>query len=78
MIYDDGGDAPENLVIVDYKTATDGAPDPLQLQIYTDAGRRAGLTVQGALIRDMTAPDKPFTVDVSDAKIGRRRSCGHQ
>lgn len=69
VIYDDGGGAPENLVIVDYKTATDGAPDPLQLQIYADAGRREGLTVQGALIHDMTAPDKPFTVDVSDQKI---------
>jgi DNA helicase-2/ATP-dependent DNA helicase PcrA len=69
VIYDDGGGVPENLVIVDYKTSTDGAPDPLQLQIYADAGRREGLTVQGALIHDMTAPDRPFTVDVSDEKI---------
>ena len=69
VIYDDGGGAPENLVIVDYKTSTDGSPDPLQLQIYTDAGRREGLTVQGALIHDMTAPDKPFTVDVADSAI---------
>lgn len=70
VIYDDdGGGHPENLVIVDYKTSTDGAPDPLQLQVYTDAGRREGLTVQGALIHDMTAPDKPFTVDVSDQTI---------
>ena len=31
-----------------------GAIDPLQLQVYADAGRREGLTVQGALIHDMS------------------------
>lgn len=65
VIYDEGGGGPENLVIVDYKTATDGAPDPLQLQIYTDAGRREGLDVRGAVVHDMTLPEYPFVVDVS-------------
>lgn len=69
VIYDDGIGGPANLTIIDYKTSTDGSPDPLQLQIYTDAGRREGLTVQAALIHDMAEPTKPFTVDVSDSTI---------
>jgi DNA helicase-2/ATP-dependent DNA helicase PcrA len=53
VIYDDVDGTPENLVIVDYKTSTRDQVEPLQLQVYADAGRREGLTVQGAVIEDM-------------------------
>jgi hypothetical protein len=42
-------------VIVDYKTSTRDVVEPLQLQVYADAGRRDGLTVQGAVIEDMAS-----------------------
>lgn len=59
-----------SLAIVDYKTAThgDGAHD-LQLQVYTDAGRREGLTVRGAYVHDLTAGERD-PVDVSEPAIG--------
>ena len=53
VIYDDHDGVPENLAIVDYKTSTGGEIDPLQLQVYADAGRREGLTVGAAFIHDM-------------------------
>ncbi len=68
VIYDGDGTHPENLVIVDYKTSTGGSIEPLQLQVYADAGRREGLTVQGAFVHDMAATQRHI-VDVSDATI---------
>lgn len=53
VIYDEHGGIPENLAIVDYKTATGEEIEPLQLQIYADAGRREGLSVEAAFIEDM-------------------------
>jgi DNA helicase-2/ATP-dependent DNA helicase PcrA len=55
VIYDEVDGTPENLVIVDYKTSTRDEVEPLQLQVYADAGRREGLTVQGAVIEDMAS-----------------------
>lgn len=54
VIYDMNDGVPENLVIVDYKTSTGGVVEPLQLQVYADAGRREGLTVSAAYIHDMS------------------------
>lgn len=53
VIYDEHDGIIDNLAIVDYKTATDGEVDPLQLQVYADAGRREGLTVAAAFVHDM-------------------------
>ena len=53
MIYDEHDGVIDNLAIVDYKTATDGEVNPLQLQVYADAGRREGLTVAAAFVNDM-------------------------
>lgn len=64
VIYDGDGSNPENLVIVDYKTSTGGSIEPLQLQVYADAGRREGLTVQAAFIHDMATTQRhPVAVD---------------
>ena len=53
VIYDEHDGVPDNLAIVDYKTSTGGAIEPLQLQVYADAGRREGLTVGAAFVHDM-------------------------
>ena len=69
VIYDDHDGVPDNLAIVDYKTATGGSIKPLQLQVYADAGRREGLTVGGAYIHDLqTATRHAVAVDDSDVK----------
>ena len=68
VIYDGDESAPENLVIVDYKTSIGGDPEPLQLQVYTDAGRREGLSVQGAFVHDMTTT-KRHVVAVDEPAI---------
>ncbi|WP_229023114.1 ATP-dependent helicase [Actinomarinicola tropica] len=68
VIYDGDGTHPENLVIVDYKTSTGGSIEPLQLQVYADAGRREGLNVQGAFVHDMATTQR-HTVDVTDTAI---------
>ena len=68
VIYDVGADGePENLVLVDYKTAS-GIGNPLQLQVYTEAGRREGLAIQGAYIQDMSDQSR-IDVDVSSAAL---------
>ncbi len=54
VIYDDHDGVPDNLTIVDYKTSTGGQIEPLQLQVYADAGRREGLTVGAAFIHDLS------------------------
>ena len=57
------------LTIVDYKTAAaQDEKHELQLQIYTDAGRREGLDVADALVHDMKTATR-ITVDTSDSAI---------
>ncbi|KGI66850.1 ATP-dependent helicase [Mycolicibacterium rufum] len=72
VIYDNHGGQIGRLAIVDYKTSTRGQIDPLQLQIYTEAGRREGLDVGGAFIQDLGA-EKRYDVatdtnSISDAE----------
>ncbi|MGC1239557.1 MAG: ATP-dependent DNA helicase [Acidimicrobiales bacterium] len=55
VVFDEHDGVIDNLSIVDYKTALAEELKPLQLQIYTDAGRREGLTVGGAFIQDLNA-----------------------
>ena len=68
VIYDEHDGVIDNLAIVDYKTATGGAVEPLQLQVYADAGRREGLTVSAAFIHDMGLTARHI-VDVGDEAI---------
>lgn len=64
----DGSGAME---IVDYKTATadDTTIHERQLQIYTSAGRKEGADVSGAILMDLTKPDRPEPVRVEAADI---------
>jgi DNA helicase II / ATP-dependent DNA helicase PcrA len=56
VILDHEGGAPTALAILDYKTsASDLAEHALQLQVYTDAGRREGLDVRAAYVHDLKA-----------------------
>ena len=68
VIYDDDGSGIENLVIVDYKTSTGGVIEPLQLQVYADAGRREGLGVEAAFVHDMGQAQRHH-VDVGDSAV---------
>ncbi|QKJ21074.1 ATP-dependent helicase [Microbacterium hominis] len=68
VIYDEHDGVPSNLAIVDYKTATGPEIEPLQLQIYADAGRREGLTVSAGFVHDMGQGAR-HSVDVSDGAI---------
>lgn len=68
VIYDEQDGEVENLAIVDYKTSTGGDIDPLQLQVYADAGRREGLTVGAAFVHDMATTTR-HTVEVDDEAI---------
>ena len=68
VIYDEHDGVIDNLAIVDYKTATDDTINPLQLQVYADAGRREGLMIGGAFIHDMATTTRHM-VDVSPEKI---------
>lgn len=58
VIYDHHEGQIDRLAIVDYKTSTGGQLDGLQLQIYTEAGRREGLDVGGAFIHDLGAENR--------------------
>lgn len=77
VILDHEGGAPNGLAIVDYKTSTarDVHDHALQLQIYTDAGRREGLDVRGAYVHDLKAasrdpvPVDPVTIANAEDKI---------
>lgn len=53
VIYDEHDGKVGSLAIVDYKTSTGEQTNPLQLQIYADAGRREGLNVSAAFIHDL-------------------------
>lgn len=57
VILDKEDGVPSALAIVDYKTSTRGevGDHALQLQIYSDAGRREGLDVRAAYVHDMKA-----------------------
>ena len=68
VIYDDHDGVPENLAIVDYKTAVAEGGEPLQLQIYADAGRREGLSVGAAFIHDMSKGER-HVVPVDTASV---------
>jgi DNA helicase-2/ATP-dependent DNA helicase PcrA len=67
----------ESLYIVDYKTAADGHDShSFQLQVYTDAGRREGLNVDGAFVHDLKATKRievPVAAeDITEAEIRAR------
>ncbi|MGF9648715.1 ATP-dependent DNA helicase [Pseudarthrobacter oxydans] len=68
VIYDEHDGVPENLAIIDYKTSTGGSIEPLQLQVYTGAGRREGLTVGAAFIHDMGTTTR-HSVSVDDSSV---------
>jgi DNA helicase-2/ATP-dependent DNA helicase PcrA len=72
VILDEEGGVPTALAIVDYKTSTTGdvADHALQLQVYTDAGRREGLDVRAAYVHDLKAAQRdPVPVDVSTIAV---------
>lgn len=59
VILDREGGIDTALAILDYKTSTSElAEHELQLQIYTDAGRREGLDVRGAYVHDLRAGER--------------------
>lgn len=70
VIYDNENGKVGRLAIVDYKTSTGGQIDPLQLQIYTEAGRREGLDVGAAFIQDL-GQEKRYDVDVTSGTISK-------
>ena len=65
VILDYENGVPSALALVDYKSATvsDNSFD-LQLQIYTDAGRREGLDVQASYVHDLDSGER-IAIDVS-------------
>ena len=69
VILDYEGGVPKALALVDYKSATDGRDSfDLQLQVYTDAGRREGLDVQAGYVHDLDSGQR-IAIDVSPAAI---------
>lgn len=68
VIYDLHNGHPDHLAIVDYKTSTGGSIEPLQLQVYVQAGRREGLTVDAAYVHDMSSATR-HDVPVANADI---------
>lgn len=71
VILDQEGGRPTSLAILDYKTSTgtdDAGTHALQLQVYTDAGRREGLDVRAAYVHDLKAGARS-DVDVSPDAI---------
>lgn len=73
VVYDDHEGMPANLAIVDYKTATGPEIEPLQLQVYADAGRREGLTVAAAFVHDLGTATR-HAVDVSAPAVSAAES----
>jgi len=65
VIIDEHNGSYDSLAIVDYKTAIDDRELGLQLQVYSEAGLREGLTVDGAFLHDLDA-QKRVPVDISD------------
>jgi DNA helicase-2/ATP-dependent DNA helicase PcrA len=69
VILDHEGGVPTGLAILDYKTSTTLDLDHgLQLQVYTDAGRREGLDVRGAYVHDLRAGAR-VDLDVTDDAV---------
>ena len=72
VILDQEGGVPTGLAILDYKTSArrrDAVAD-LQLQVYSDAGRREGLDVRGAYVHDLKVGSRT-AIDVGQAALGR-------
>jgi DNA helicase-2/ATP-dependent DNA helicase PcrA len=68
VILDKGETGVERLAIVDYKTEIDERDLGLQLQVYTIAGQREGLNVEGAFLHDLGKAER-VTVDTSPAAL---------
>jgi DNA helicase-2/ATP-dependent DNA helicase PcrA len=70
VILDEEEGVPTALAILDYKTSTSGdrSDHDLQLQIYSDAGRREGLDVRAGYVHDLKA-GRRNDVDVSAGAI---------
>jgi DNA helicase-2/ATP-dependent DNA helicase PcrA len=69
VILDREDGKPESLAILDYKTSTHGESEhELQLQVYTDAGRREGLDVKAAYVHDLKASSRA-SIDVSGSAV---------
>lgn len=73
VVYDDHNGMPQHLAIIDYKTATGPEIEPLQLQVYADAGRREGLTVAAAFVHDLGTAAR-HAVDVSAPAVSAAES----
>lgn len=73
VVFDEHDGVPSNLSIVDYKTALGEELKPLQLQIYADAGRREGLTVEAAFIQDLSAMAR-HEISITKADIASAES----
>jgi DNA helicase-2/ATP-dependent DNA helicase PcrA len=71
VILDHEGGTPTALAILDYKTSTsDLAEHALQLQVYTNAGRREGRDVRAAYVHDLKAGARsPMDVDADARSI---------
>ncbi|MCY3851710.1 MAG: ATP-dependent DNA helicase [Acidimicrobiaceae bacterium] len=70
VILDKEGGVPTGLAIVDYKTSTNSeiTPYELQLQVYTNAGRKEGLDVRAAYLHDLNGTREGIAVD--DSSLG--------
>jgi len=73
VIYDEHNGTVGSLAIVDYKTSTHGKIEPLQLQIYANAGRREGLDVTAAFIHDLATTDR-HAIDISAQSLTKVES----
>ncbi len=77
VILDQEGGVISSLAIVDYKTGADHPYEyDFQLQVYTDAGRREGLTVRAAYVHDLKAGNRSEvdvaepTVETAEGRVG--------
>jgi len=72
VILDKEDGVPTGLAILDYKTSTRDEKEEygLQLQVYSDAGRREGLDVRGAYVHDLKATSRE-PVDIGPAAIAQ-------
>jgi DNA helicase-2/ATP-dependent DNA helicase PcrA len=69
VILDHEGGVPTALAILDHKSSTaTGADHGPRLQVYADAGRRAGMDVRGAYVHDLKAGARA-TVDIGQEAL---------
>lgn len=69
VILDMEGGVPTGLAIVDYKTSVaEDADHSLQIQVYTEAGRREGLDMRGAYVHDLKKGERT-PVDITPADL---------